>query len=133
MPRAGAEHPARDPVTDPPGGLAQAFAVVGGQAAWGLALLIAYPTVQVACEAGLPILVHLVRWIAGAVALGATVTGYRVYRGAQRLGPRDDDPRWRTRVERIRLVGLGGMLLSAFAVMLLVVEDMATWAIDPCL
>lgn len=116
-----------------PGRFPQVFAVVGGQAAWGIAVLTAYPMVQVACAAGQPLLVHLVRWIAAAVALAATVTGYRVYRVYRQAAPEDEGSIARERIQRVRFVGFGGMLLSATGLLLLLVEDLATWVIDPCL
>lgn len=136
----------------PPGTLAQAFAVGGGMAAWGVALLVAYPTVQLACAAGLPVLVHLVRWIALAVAIAATLTGWRVAaaardlagssaaagaaRGADAEGAHPDaeaESAPAARIERLRFMGLGGALLSASGAFLLVVEDLAAWVIHPCL
>lgn len=116
-----------------PGPFPQVFAVVGGQAAWGIAVLSAYPVVQIACAAGQPLLVHLVRWIAAAVALGATATGYRVYRRAQQVTGEDEGWVGRERIQRVRFVGFGGTLLSGTGLFLLLVEDLATWVIDPCL
>lgn len=132
-----------------PGGRSLAFAVAGGQAVWALALLVAYPTVQVACAADLPILVHLVRWIAMVVALGATVTGGRAWRAAHAAGAMapgehgdpaspDEPPRafatgWRRHAQRVAFLGFAGMLLSGIAVFLLFVEDLGTWVIDPCI
>jgi hypothetical protein len=108
------------------------FAVVGGQAAWAVALLVAYPTVQVACRLNLPLLVHLVRWTALAVAVPATLVGYRSWR---RLGEAEravaDSPPHAT--QRTSFVAFGGMLLSGMAVLLLFIEDLATWVIHPCL
>ena len=116
-----------------PGAIAQVYAVVGGQAAWGVAVLTAYPMVQIACGAGQPLLVHLVRWVALAVALGATLTGYSVYRRARGAEERGDHPVAPKRIQRMRFTGFGGMLLSAAGALLLFVEDLATWVIDPCL
>jgi hypothetical protein len=115
-----------------PGAAAQVFAVVGGQAAWAVAVLTAYPMVQIACGLAQPLVVHAVRWVALAIALAATLTGYRVYRAARGAEAHTDDAgRWR--VQRVRFTGLGGLLLSAAGAFLLVVEDLATWVIDPCL
>lgn len=108
----------------------QSFAVVGGLAAWGVALLVAYPMVQIACAADRPVLVHLVRWAALAVAVAATAVGWSVHRGANRISTDHYD---RRRVQRVGFVGLTGMLLSASGALLLIVEDLATWVIDPCL
>lgn len=113
-----------------PGRLPQVFGVVGGMGVWGVAVLTAYPMVQIACAAGQPLLVHLVRWVAAAVALVATITAWRVYRRADRV---DDDHVGPARARNTRLVGLGGTLISASGVLLLVIEDIATWVIDPCL
>lgn len=113
-----------------PGAAAQTFAVVGGLAAWGVALLVAYPMVQIACAAGRPELVHLVRWTAIAVAVAATAVGRSVHR---RAGIAERDDRAGDRARRARFVGFVGAVLSASGVLLLVVEDLATWVIDPCL
>jgi hypothetical protein len=125
--------PNRLDAADLPGPAPQAFAVVGGMAAWGVALLTAYPVVQIACSVGQPLLVHLVRWTATLIALTATLTGRHVYRRARAAEPGPDDPVVRERIQRTRFLGFGGMLVSATGVLLLVVEDLATWVIDPCL
>lgn len=121
---------AHDSGGDLPGRLSQTFGVVGGMGVWGMALLVAYPTVQVACVVGQPVLVHLVRWTAMVVALAATLTAWRVYRRAERA---DDEAAGVTRVRSVRLIGLAGTLISASGLLLLLIEDMATWVIDPCL
>jgi hypothetical protein len=116
-----------------PGYLWLWFAALGGQVAWALAVLIAYPTVQVACETGLTVLVHAVRWTAMVVALAATAAGYLAWR---RIEPLRDAgvPRATARhLQRARLMGFGGMLLSAGGFLLLFLEDLAAWVIDPCL
>jgi hypothetical protein len=95
------------------------FAVLGGMGIWAVALLASYPLVRVACAAELPLLVHLVRWLAMVVAAAATYAGVWTWRDA--------------RGERAAFVGLGGALISATGLLLLVVEDIATWVIDPCL
>lgn len=113
-----------------PGRIPQVFGVTGGMGVWGVAVLTAYPTVQIACAVGQPLLVHLVRWIATAVALAATLTAWRVYRRADQVDDREVGP---VRARNARLVGFGGTLVSASGVLLLVIEDLATWVIDPCL
>lgn len=132
-----------------PGWPALAFAVVGGQAAWAIAFLVAYPMVQIACATDLRILVHLVRWVAAVIAVAATITGLRSWRAAQAAGgvapgehtgdpaPPDEPPRvfatgWRRDAQRAAFLGFSGMLLSGTGVFLLFVEDLATWVIDPC-
>lgn len=113
-----------------PGWLPLWFGVAGGQAAWAVAVLVAYPTVAVVCNAGASALwVHLVRWSALVVALAATSVAYRSWRLGQRAG--DDVPA--ALAARVRFMGLGGVVLSAAGAFLLVVEDIATWVIDPCL
>lgn len=129
MTTASTSEPVGD-VAQLPGPLPQAFAVVGGMAAWGVAVLIAYPMVQIACAVGSSLLVHMVRWIATVVAVAATAAGIWIYRRAQavdaeRIGPE--------RVQRVRFMGAAGALLSASGALLLIVEDIATWVIDPCL
>lgn len=115
-----------------PGAFAQAFAVVGGLAAWGIAVLVAYPMVQIACGLEQRIIVHLVRWTALAIALAATASGFVVSRRASAVEAQGDHPSPK-RVERVRFAGFGGMLLSGGGALLLFVEDLATWVIDPCL
>ncbi|HVM15245.1 MAG TPA: hypothetical protein VM287_13090 [Egibacteraceae bacterium] len=113
-----------------PGWLPLWFGVAGGQAAWGLAVLVAYPTVAMVCNAGAStVWIHLVRWSALVVALAATVVAHRCWRIGQEAG--DDAPA--ALAARVRFMGLGGVLLSGAGAFLLVVEDMATWVIDPCL
>lgn len=105
------------------------FGVVGGQAAWGLAVLIAYPTVAAVCDAQASVLfVHAVRWVAAAVAVTAAVVGYGNWRRAERA--RDAPLR---KAQLASFMGFVGMLLSAAGVVLLLVEDLAAWVIDPCL
>lgn len=113
-----------------PGRLPQVFGVVGGMGAWGVAVLAAYPMVQIACALSQPVLVHLVRWVATAVALAATFTAWWVYRHAQRVDEGEVGP---VRARNTRMIGFGGTLVSASGVLLLVVEDLAAWVIDPCL
>lgn len=113
-----------------PGWAAQWFGVLGGQAAWGLAVLVAYPTVAVVCDAGASSAwIHGVRWSALAVALAAAAVAYRTWRIAEDVG---DDVAAAV-ASRVRFMGLGGTLLSGAAAFLLIVEDIATWVIDPCL
>lgn len=105
------------------------FGVAGGQAAWGLAVLVAYPTVAAVCQAhGSPLLVHAVRWVAGAIAVAATLVSHGNWRRAEKAR---DAPR--RAAQRASFMGFVGMLLSAAGVLLLFVEDLATWVIDPCL
>lgn len=113
-----------------PGWAALWFGVVGGQAAWGAAVLVSYPTVAAVCEAGASSLwVHGVRWTALVIALAATAVARANWLRGRR--PPTDVPE---RVAaRVRFLGLGGMLLSASGAFLLLVEDLATWVIDPCL
>lgn len=113
-----------------PGRRPQVFGVVGGMGAWGIAVLAAYPMVQIACAVSQPLLVHLVRWVATAVAVAATLTAWGVYRHAREA---DEDDAGPVRVRNTRMVGFGGALVSASGVLLLVVEDLAAWVIDPCL
>lgn len=113
-----------------PGWLPLWFGVAGGQAAWAVAVLVAYPTVAIVCNAGAStVWIHLVRWSALVVALAATAVAYRSWRIAQEAA--DDAPP--TLVARVRFMGLGGALLSGAGAFLLFVEDLATWVIDPCL
>lgn len=113
-----------------PGWLSLWFGVAGGQAAWGVAVLVAYPSVAMACNAGAStIWIHLVRWSALVVALAATAVAHRCWRIGQEAG--DDVPA--KHAARVRFMGLGGVLLSGTGAFLLFVEDMATWVIDPCL
>lgn len=106
------------------------FGVAGGQAAWAIALLVAYPTVAAVCDArASTVWIHLVRWVALAVALAATAVAHRCWRtGRDAAG--DVPP---ALAARTRFMGLGGVLASAAAAFLLVVEDIATWVVDPCL
>lgn len=106
------------------------FGVIGGQAAWAAAVLIAYPTVAVVCDADAStIWIHLVRWSALAVALAAVAVAHRNWRTAGEISA-DVAP---TVASRVRFMGLGGVILSSAGAFLLIVEDIATWAIDPCL
>lgn len=106
------------------------FGVAGGQAAWAIAVLVAYPTVAAVCDAGTSTLwIHVVRWSALAVALAAAVVASRNWRAAGHL-PDGAPPHL---VSRLRFMGLGGVLLSSAGAFLLIVEDIATWVIDPCL
>jgi hypothetical protein len=116
-----------------PGYLWLWFAVIGGQAAWAIALLTAYPMVQVACETGLPILVHLVRWSAAIVSGAATAAGFLAWRRIEGLRAAHEPLATARHVQRARLMAFAGMLLSAAALLFLVLEDIATWVIDPCL
>lgn len=113
-----------------PGWLPLWFGVAGGQAAWGVAVLVAYPTVAMVCEAGASTYwVHLVRWSALVVALAATAVAYRCWRMGQAAG----DDVAAALGGRVRFMGLGGVLLSGAGAFLLFVEDLATWVIHPCL
>lgn len=126
--RAAAD--ARVPGRRLPGWAPLWFGVVGGQAAWGIAVLVAYPTVAIVCDVGASALwIHLVRWAALAVALAATVVAHRSWRVGQEAG--DGVPP--AQAARVRFMGLAGVVLSSAGAFLLFVEDIATWVIDPCL
>lgn len=113
-----------------PGWGALWFGALGGMAAWAAAVLVAYPTVAAVCGAGASsVWIHLVRWSALVVALAATAVAYRTWRTAQRAG--DDVPAGLA--ARVRFMGLAGVLLSGAGAFLLIIEDIATWVIDPCL
>lgn len=115
---------------DLPGWVALWFGALGGQAAWALAVLAAYPTVAIVCEAGASTLwIHLVRWVAAVVAVAATAVALRSWRAGQ-AATGGVPPKV---VTRVRFMGLGGALLSGAAVFLLFVEDIAAWVIHPCL
>lgn len=113
-----------------PGWRALWFGVVGGQAAWAVAVLVAYPTVAAVCRAGASaVWVHLVRWSALVVALAAVAVALRNWRAGRDAG--GDAPG--DAASRVRFMGLGGAIASSAGAFLLVVEDIATWVIDPCL
>lgn len=106
------------------------FGVLGGQAAWAVAVLLAYPTVAAVCDAGASTAwIHAVRWSALVVALAATAVAHRCWRVGRSAG--DDVPA--ESASRARFMGLGGVLLSGAGAFLLFVEDIATWVIHPCL
>lgn len=114
-----------------PGWFALWFGVIGGQAAWAIGLLVAYPTVAAVCGADAPrVVIHLVRWVAFAIAVTATSVAYRSWRRAQAA---TDSGVASETVTRTAFMGLGGLLLSAAGAFLVFVEDLATWVIDPCL
>lgn len=119
--------PERSPARPPPGSAARAFAVTGGLAAWAIAFLAAYPLVRVSCAVGTSLPVHLVRWVAMAVAVGAIVTGSRLYWAGRAHPPEERGS------QKARFFGLTGMVLSGGGLALLAVEDLASWVIDPCL
>lgn len=111
-----------------PGWASLWFGSLGGLAAWGVAVLAAYPTVAAVCDAGASKMwIHAVRWTAMVVALAATAVAYRSWRRAQTVG---DAPA--RAASRARFMGLGGVMLSLAGLFLLLVEDLATWVIDPC-
>lgn len=113
-----------------PGWLPLWFGVAGGQAAWAVAVLVAYPIVAVVCNAeASSVWIHLVRWSALAVALAAAAVAHRSWRVGRDAG--EDVPV--ALATRVRFMGLGGVLLSVSAAFLLLVEDIAAWVIDPCL
>lgn len=113
-----------------PGWVTLWFGVLGGLAAWGAAVLVAYPTVAAVCSAGAStVWIHMVRWVAMVIAITATAVAARSWRDGRATGSGASP----TVVSRVRFMGLGGALLSGAAVFLLVVEDIATWVVDPCL
>jgi hypothetical protein len=126
---ADTPRPVPQPATRLPGWGRLWFAVAGGQAAWGIAVLAAYPMVRIGCALGMPLVVHAVRWTAMAVAVAATIAGVRAWRDGRAV-LRDAPMR---EAQRAVFMGLVGALLSAAAFVLLFVEDLATWVIDPCL
>jgi hypothetical protein len=118
---------------DLPGYLWLWFAVIGGQAAWAVAFLLAYPMVQVACETGMSIVVHLPRWIAAVIAGSAVAAGFLAWRRIEALRAAHEPLATARHVQRARLMAFAGMLLSSAGLLFLVLEDIATWVIDPCL
>lgn len=116
---------------DLPGWATLWFGVVGGQAAWAVAVLAAYPTVAMVCDAGAStVWIHAVRWVAMVVAAVASAVAVRSWRRGRAATGSDTSDRV---AARVRFMGLGGALLSGSAVFLLFVEDIATWVIHPCL
>jgi hypothetical protein len=115
---------------DLPGLLPQLFGLMGGISVWMVAVITAYPMVRIACVAEQPLLVHLVRWTAMVVALAALLTARRVHRRGQQV---DVGGAGAAVGRNVRLVGFAGVLVSATGLLLLIVEDLAAWVINPCL
>jgi len=98
--------------------------LVGGPAAWAIAVGASYVTVPVACDVGTTLPLHAIRVVTTAAALGSTWLSYGVWResrGAAALA-----------VERTAFLGLLGVVVSAFSAVLIVLEGVANFVIDPC-
>jgi uncharacterized membrane protein len=102
------------------------FGVLGGALAWGVRFAWSYLLVPVACREEGTWMLHLVALGALVVAAAAGVVSWRSFR---RDPPEEaDDVR-----QRRTVLGLVGVFLSGFFVVVTAFESVANFVIDPCL
>jgi hypothetical protein len=105
-----------------------AFAFIAGPV-FALAMQsLAYADVPWACTRGRSVLVHLIPAIFLALTLLAVVTAYAAWSRAGRHGRADAD----TVEDRTRFLGLGGLILSAASLVLILAMWIPLFVFDPC-
>ncbi len=119
------------------------FGLFAGHVAWSLHLMGSYVLVALACHGqpaiahALAPLLHLTTLAAAALAAGAGLAAYRVWRQAERHLPHaagderePDQPRagWRSR----QFTSLLGLLLSALFLYVIVLGGAPTFFVAPC-
>lgn len=126
------------------GGLAwQAFAFLGGMAAYAVHLMAGSALVPLACELGTVLPISVLSWSMIAVATAALVVGVRIRRGARAeaeavgvdvdaTGP-ESAAGGATATRRTAFLGLAGALLSGLAITAILVVEAHVWVFDPCL
>jgi hypothetical protein len=93
-------------------------------ALWGLALGASYVLVPVSCDLGTTLPLHAVRAVTTAVALGTAYGSYGVWRAAQGTESRT--------VRRIGFLAFLGIAVATFSALLIVLEGVANFVVDPC-
>lgn len=102
------------------------FGLLGGPLAWAGHLGVAYYLVPDACAAGSSALLHVVTFVAVAVAVAAIASAWRVRRAAH---PSDDG----IASERGAFAGVVGLALSSLFLLVILMEGLPPLLIDPCL
>lgn len=114
---------------DTPRGLAALwFGFLGGPLAWYLHLNISYALVRLICQTGDTMLLHLTTFATFLVALAALLMAVRSWRRLQ--GP--ESTRGAGTAGRSRFLALGGIALSGFFALILLVAWIPDFVIDPC-
>ena len=115
----------------PVGQLSLWFGMLGGAGAWFMHLLIAYSLVPLACSADLGILLYATIPLALLVASLATLVGWRGWQraGEAELDPDDPDDPIR---ERVRFMGLAGLVASGFFLVVIVAQSVPILMNHPC-
>lgn len=99
-------------------------ALVGAPLAWGLALGASYVLVPVSCELGTVLPLHAVRAVTAAAALAAAAASH----GVRRATRGSEAPP----VRRTAFLAFLGVAVASFSALLIVLEGVANFAVDPC-
>jgi hypothetical protein len=98
--------------------------LVGAPAAWALAILASYVLVPVSCELGTRLPLHGVRLVTTAAALGAAWAAFGLWRETR--GSEG------ARVRRTAFLAAIGVGIALFSALLIVLEGIANFVVDPC-
>lgn len=94
-----------------------------GPIAWGVHLMASYLLVKPACEADHAWVLHGTTLATALVALAGVAVSWRWGRGAVFAKSARD----------VRLLAIGGMLINAYSVLIIVVEGLPSFIVSPCL
>lgn len=101
----------------------------GGAASWGLRLTFSYLSIPYVCETGAMWLMHVISASFIVLALLAMWSGITVWRGARSRREDAGTDVW----ERNEFLGLAGAFLSGLFTLVIVLENVANFFVDPCL
>ena len=100
--------------------------LLGGLIAWSAQLLVSYALIPLVCASGALVLLHLVTLVTALAALAAGLVAWQVWEqpsgGAS--GRRPSEAR--------RFLGLGGVLLDALFLALILAGGAASFVLSPC-
>jgi hypothetical protein len=99
-------------------------AYAGAPAAWALAVGASYAVVPLACEWGTALPLHAIRAVTLAVAAAATAAVFALWRDVR--GGRA------LRLRRTETLAFVGIAVAGFSALLIALEGVANFVVDPC-
>jgi nicotinamide riboside transporter PnuC len=107
------------------------FSMLGGPAAWALHLVVNYSLVPVACATGMSFLLYLTIPTFLGIAAIALFFGWRGWDSTRGMDETNGNGQ-RLMVQRVRFMGLSGILMSAFFLMVIIAQSVPIIMQDPC-
>lgn len=115
-------------VRDPQRKAALLFAALAGPFAWALELQVTYTAVPFLCGSAWTPILYVVPMVALLIAAAGFVVGHRNWRALGASGGGDGPGP----LGRSRLLALSGVVLGAFFLIVVVVQALPTFFLDPC-